>query len=106
MNKNRFDEAQAVADDIRQICDQYIGCEVLENTGRGYNMAIITHMEFNHSVYDRRASKWGAFVYTIRYLHDGSQTVTCDDQMELTGEKYTDIDAVRPLAVINGIIWS
>lgn len=101
-----FEDAQKAAEEIRKICAEFIGCEVLENTGRGYNLAVITEMDFDSSVYDRRANKWGAFVYVIRYMHDGSQSNVCDDMMELTGEKYENIDAVIPLAVIDGIKWS
>lgn len=90
-----------------QTSTQYVGQEVTYTwpVGKKEN-AVIVAMDYSKDTYDRIDNKWGAWVYTIRLMRDGTQTTAGSESMVFTGRYYADINAKRPLAQNARIVWN
>lgn len=99
--------AQSIREAQTATADDYTGCEVIEQFPSGsHAVAIITHIVWEQSVIDPKTGLSGDWMIGIRYLHDGSQAWVGQTALTLTGERYENIDAVRPLHPAYRSTWS
>lgn len=101
-----WNSARRVSRFMHRIQKKYQGCEVIDTSLSWDNVAVIVKMEWNESVYNPIECCDGDWVVAIRYLHNGYQTWTSTNVLELTGNHYADVDAAKPLNPLCQSVWS
>ena len=87
---------KAITDAIESAAD-FVGCEVLEQSPGGLAIAIITDVQWDSTVLPanwRIGQSQGDWCIKIRYIANGHETWTSQSDLQLTGTRYGNIEAV------------
>ena len=91
---------KAITEAIESAQD-FVGCEVLEQSPAGLAVAVITQVEWDSTVLPagwQKGQPQGDWCIKIRYIATGWEGWTNQSDLMLTGTRYDDIEAVLQAA--------
>lgn len=102
--------SQQIREAVAETELDYVGCEVLESVPgafRGeYAVCIIASIQWDAEYTNYATGQKGEWLLGIRHIADGSQFHYYGTEgLTLTGTKYENIDAIRPIHPMYASAW-